>query len=477
MNATRHIEALREILPHKCLIDNPVDRVGFEQGVRGNIGRALFVVRPNTTAEVSAVVGYCVRNKIHLVPQSGNTGLVDGSTPDQTGNQVLLSLAGLNQIHHLNVVNRSVHMGAGVRLSELNAKTKPHDLFFPVDLGADPMIGGMVSTNTGGSRFLRYGDVRANTLALKVVLPDEDGTILELGSAVRKNNSGVDWKQIFVGTSGSFGIVTECTMSIEPSLKQMATALITPSGDASVASLLERFESRFGALLTAFETMSGAAVKHALSHVPSLRNPFSQKTIPDISLLVELGAPGECRGGDHSLEAQLLAFLSEIWEESTSLIEDALICPPAEIWRVRHSLSEGVRNAGDLFAFDLGFRRDLLMSFRSDVRNRLNAEYPELEVCDFGHAGDGGIHLNLVRPKNLPAVGNDFEDQLRDFVVDIAVNDYDGSFSAEHGLGRKNQKYYNRHTEQKIKDLSGQVKNIMGSGLASSFNFAGMQPA
>jgi len=141
------------------------------------------------------------------------------------------------------------------------------------------------------------------------------------------------------------------------------------------------------------------------------------------------------------------------------------------------SLSEGVRNAGDLFAFDLGFRRDLLMSFRSDVRNRLNAEYPELEVCDFGHAGDGGIHLNLVRPKNLPAVGNDFEDQLRDFVVDIAVNDYDGSFSAEHGLGRKNQKYYNRHTEQKIKDLSGQVKNIMGSGLASSFNFAGMQPA
>jgi len=127
MNATRHIEALREILPHKCLIDNPVDRVGFEQGVRGNIGRALFVVRPNTTAEVSAVVGYCVRNKIHLVPQSGNTGLVDGSTPDQTGNQVLLSLAGLNQIHHLNVVNRSVHMGAGVRLSELNAKTKPHE--------------------------------------------------------------------------------------------------------------------------------------------------------------------------------------------------------------------------------------------------------------------------------------------------------------------------------------------------------------
>ena len=116
------------------------------------------------------------------------------------------------------------------------------------------------------------------------------------------------------------------------------------------------------------------------------------------------------------------------------------------------------------------------MSFRAEVRTRLKAQYPELDVCDFGHAGDGGIHLNLVRPHGLPASGNDFEEQLRDFVIDIAVNEFDGSFSAEHGLGRKNQKYYSRYTEQKIQDLSGQVKDILGPGLASSFSFSGAQP-
>ena len=478
MTINRHIKALRDILPAKCVIDSPTDKAGYEQGVRGHKGRALFVARPHTTSQVSAIVGYCALHKIHLVAQSANTGLVEGSTPDQSGEQAILSLAGLNQIHDVNTANRSIHLGAGVRLSQLNARTEPQGLFFPVDLSADPMMGGMVSTNTGGSRFLRYGDVRANTLALKVVLPDEHGTVLELGSAVRKNNTGVDWKQIFIGTGGAFGIVTECTMSLERSLKQTATALITPRDDAAVTQLLELIEERFGSLLTAFETMSGAAIQHALSHVPSLRNPFSQKTIPDISLLVELGAPWAHSGDDsRSLEAELLAFLTGVWDAPTKPITDAVICPPTEIWRVRHSLSEGVRNAGELYAFDLGFQRDRLMSFRSEIRKRLKAQYPELEICDFGHAGDGGIHLNLVRPNGLAVAECYFEGGLRDFVIDIAVNEFEGSFSAEHGLGRKNQKYYDRYTAQKIKDLSGQIKNILGPGLASSFNFSGTQPA
>jgi len=374
----------------------------------------------------------------------------------------------LNQIHDVNTANRSIHLGAGVRLSQLNARTEPQGLFFPVDLSTDPMMGGMVSTNTGGSRFLRYGDVRANTLALKVVLPDEHGTVLELGSAVRKNNTGVDWKQIFIGTGGAFGIVTECTMSLERSLKQTATALITPRDDAAVTQLLELIEERFGSLLTAFETMSGAAIQHALSHVPSLRNPFSQKTIPDISLLVELGAPWAHSGDDsRSLESELLAFLSGVWDAPTKPIADAVICPPTEIWRVRHSLSEGVRNAGELYAFDLGFQRDRLMSFRSEIRKRLKAQYPELEICDFGHAGDGGIHLNLVRPNGLAVAECDFEGGLRDFVIDIAVNEFEGSFSAEHGLGRKNQKYY------VPAPLRGELVRLFGEELRLSKNDLG----
>ncbi|TIT85936.1 MAG: FAD-binding oxidoreductase, partial [Mesorhizobium sp.] len=205
MIGERHKAALAEILGPDGVLQDCASLAAYENGARYDRGSAALVLRPRGTAEVSACVAYCVREHIALIPQSGNTGLVSGSTPDTSGAQVVLSLDRMTPIFGLDIDNRSIHVDAGTRLSDLNGRLEPSGLFFPIDLGADPRVGGMLATNTGGSRFVKYGDVRRNTLGLKVVLADKAGTVVDLLSGLRKNNTGVDWKQLFIGTSGVFG--------------------------------------------------------------------------------------------------------------------------------------------------------------------------------------------------------------------------------------------------------------------------------
>jgi FAD/FMN-containing dehydrogenase len=282
-----HMGALIGILGGKGVITGAEDMEAYETGARYDRGRAAVILRPATTEETSATVSYCVRNGIALIPQSGNTGLVSGSTPDDTGSEAILSLDRLTKNFALDLDNRSVRLDAGFRLSDVNRRLEDHGLFFPIDLGADPRIGGMIATNTGGSRFLKYGDVRRNTLGVKVVLADEDGTVLDLECALRKNNTGVDWKQVFIGTSGAFGIVTECVLNLERLPRQTATALLVPASGAHVL-LLRAMEERLGAYLSAFEGMSRNAMKAAFAHMPSLKNPFQSGNVPDYVILAEI---------------------------------------------------------------------------------------------------------------------------------------------------------------------------------------------
>ena len=179
------------------------DMAAYEEGARYGQGHARLVVRPASVAQVQAVVRLCAAQRIPLLPQGANTGMVGASTPDMSGTQIVLSLARLRATCDIDVANRSVVVDAGVTLQELNEKLEPHGLWFPIDLGANPSIGGMIATNTGGTRLIRYGDVRSNLMALQVVLMDPPGEVVELGRALRKNNTGVDWKQMFVGASGA----------------------------------------------------------------------------------------------------------------------------------------------------------------------------------------------------------------------------------------------------------------------------------
>jgi FAD/FMN-containing dehydrogenase len=464
----RHKAALGEILGDGGIVADAVDMAAYENGARYDQGRAAFVLRPRATAQASACVAYCVREGITLVPQSGNTGLVSGSTPDGDGSQAVLSLDRMTQGFELDIDNRSLRLDAGFRLSDLNARLEQEGLFFPIDLGADPRVGGMLATNTGGSRLLRYGDVRRNVLGVKVVLADEQGTVLDLMSGLRKNNTGVDWKQLFIGTSGAFGIVTECVLNLEPLPRQVSTAYLAPRSGDDVMPLLRAMEERLGCYLSAFEGMSKNAVCAALSHVPSLRNPFQGGNIPDYVILAEISRSWTLREGEQPLDAVLETVLADLWQDGA--LADAFVGPAHEMWALRHALSEGVKHLGRLIAFDLSFRRGDIMAFCDHMKTEMPARFPGVSVCDFGHIGDGGVHFNLVVDKSA-SLDEDFEYRLRDWVFAVAVETFHGSFSAEHGIGRKNQSYYDRYTRQKNKDLAAGLKRLTSPGRLGAVRF------
>lgn len=467
-----HVAALTALLGDKGIVIEGSDVAAYQTGARYDQGRAAIVLRPQTTEEVSAAVSYCVRNGITLIPQSGNTGLVSGSTPDSTGGQAVLSLDRMTKRFDLDLDNRSLRADAGFRLSDVNQRIEKHGLFFPIDLGADPRLGGMLATNTGGSRFLKYGDVRRNTLGIKVVLADEEGTVLDLTSELRKNNTGVDWKQVFIGTSGAFGIITECVVNLEPLPKQVATAYLVPTSGTHVMPLLRAMEDRLGAYLSAFEGISKNSITAALDHVPSLKNPFQGGNVPDYVILAEISRTWEPREGEQSLDAVLETVLAEIWETDEAPLTDAFVGPAHEMWSLRHALSEGVKHSGKLIAFDLSFRRGDIMAFCDRMKADMPQAFPEVTICDFGHIGDGGVHFNLVVPKDSASASDaDFERRLRDWVFAIAVTDFNGSFSAEHAIGRKNQAYYDLYTQQKIKDMAQGLKAITSPGNLGAVRF------
>ncbi|WP_428514772.1 FAD-binding oxidoreductase [Roseovarius sp.] len=427
-------------------ITAPAEMDAYLRGVRGEIGTSPAVLLPETTEEVAQCMRHLQTSDTPFVAQSGNTGLVGASVPDDTGTQAVLSLSRLRETFDLDVANRSLRVSAGFRLSEVNDRLAEHGLFFPIDLGSDPMIGGMVATNTGGGRFLRYGDVRRNTLGLTVV---SQGEVLQLGSPVRKDNTGPDWKQMHIGSCGWFGTITEAILNVEPVVAEQATALVVPSCDAVMLTLLRHLELRVGPFLSAFEFMSRAAMAHSFDHAPSLKNPFARGEIPETALLIELSRPTKAPW-DTPLDEVLEAVLSEAWDLPEAPLEDALFGRPEEIWALRHALSEGVKAAGPLIAFDLGFTRDKVIAFRTEMTRKLAEDFAMMEVCDFGHLGDGGLHFNLVKTDG--AVDGAFEQELRDYVVDHAVTAFGGSFSAEHGIGPKNIRYLQR--ERRISGLA-----------------------
>ncbi|MER8396289.1 FAD-binding oxidoreductase [Mesorhizobium sp. M1340] len=452
------IEQIRQLLGTDGVLTGN-DCLPYESGARFDVGKAALVLRPKTVLELSTAVSFCVRNSISIIPQSANTGVVAGSTPDPSGTQAVVSLERLRGHLEIDAENRSVHLDAGYRLSELNARLEQHGLFFPIDLGADPLVGGMIATNTGGARFIRYGDVRRNTLGLTVVLADEQGSVVKLGSSLRKSNVGVDWKQLFIGTCGVFGIVAECVLNVEPEPRQIATALLVPNSLEAVLPLLDLIERRAGPSLSAFEGMSGNAIAAALAHVPRLKNPFSRRDPPEYAILVEISRSWEAQQREIPIDDQLQTILSDMWETNSSLLEDVLVGPSHELWALRHAISEGVKAVGKLVALDIAFKRGDVMRFLKRMRTELPAAFPDVRICEFGHIGDGGVHFNLVVDRDSAnAADTGYEGRIRSLVYNIVVNEYGGSFSAEHNIGRKNQIYYDRFTDERLKKFSAALK-------------------
>ncbi len=449
------VSTLAGMLGEDAVVTEPHELARYEQGWRYGQGKALAAVRPSRTEDVARVLAFATAEGIRVLAQGANTGLVGASTPDASGKMLVLSLERLSRTLEIDPVDRTVTAGGGVLLSQLDAALADKGLLFPIDLGADPTVGGMVATNAAGTRVLRYGDVRQNLLGLEVVLPD--GTVLDLMTALRKNNTGLDAKQLFVGTSGIFGVVTRAVLRVVPRPAQRATALVGTADGATALGLLMHLERGVGDVLTAFEVMSKDALTPVFRYQPRLRNPFGMQ-LPSYTVLVELSTTlgADTLALDTLLETTLGALLEDDMGEG---ITDIFPGKPAELWDIRHHVSESHRHEGEVLGFDISVPRSSMAAFVDAARALLAPEYPFLRVCDFGHWGDGGVHLNLVwKKEDAPRPTAELKAELQPRIYDLAVMRFRGSFSAEHGVGPHNQAFYDRYTPALVRELCRTLK-------------------
>ena len=448
------LTALRDLIGDAHVLTDRADLAARDEDGRGPIGSARALVRAADADQVAAVMRLAAEHGARLVPQGARTGLVGGGAADDAGAMILLGLDRLNRPPVIDVVNRTATVDAGVRLSTLNAAAAEHGLAFPIDLGADPSIGGMVSANTGGARFLRYGDVRRNVLGVEAVLADVAGTRVTLGGALWKDNAGLDLKQMLVGAGGALGVVTSVTVALQPLPAVAVTAMIALEKPEASEALLGVLEAACGTLLSAFEGISPAAYEAALAHVPHLRRPFADDAAAWY-LLVELSAGSLF--GDEQLE-ELLSQALAPWMEDDGPIRDVAIDRGGGLWAIRHAVPAGLRALGAVVGCDIALRRGDVSSFRDTVGAEIAALFPGLMLCDFGHVGDGGLHFNMVWPRERGAPPPGLLARAQAHVFTAAVERYHGSFSAEHGVGPRNIAYYQRWTAPEKRALAGRIQ-------------------
>ncbi|MEO0477956.1 MAG: FAD-binding oxidoreductase [Planctomycetota bacterium] len=452
---------LRALLGDDGVTTDPHDLTAIEKGWRYGEGKARAIVRPTSTEELSAIARLCHEDRTRLHAIGANTGLVGASQPDRTGKQIVVAFDRMNAIEEIDELDGTARLQAGVRLSELNEALEPKGLWFPIDLGADPQIGGMVVTNTGGSRLVRYGDVRSRLLGLEVVL--HDGQVVDTLQALRKNNTGLDFKQLFVGTSGAYGFVSRAIVRLAPKPRQFATALVGAATPAAVVQLLSVLDRELGEFVSAYEAISQSALEVTLRRGADLRAPF-RETEPAYAVLIELSSV--VRKDRCDLEALLEQTLCDFVEaesvENREPLVEVLVGQGDEFWKIRHQISESLREEGEVLAFDLSVPRSRLGAFTEEVSRRITRCAPFVRVCDFGHWGDGGTHLNLVWPaEETPKDRSEFWSSLQTLVYDCAVKDFDGSFSAEHGVGPHNQAFYERYVDPKVRETARGLRGTL----------------
>ena len=393
-------------------------------------GRAAAVLRPGSTAEVSEVVRACHETGVAVVPQGGNTGLVAGGVPDGTGQQVVLSLGRLRTVRDVDPVAGTITVEAGVVLADVQAAAEGVGRLFPLSLGSEGSctIGGNLATNAGGTAVLRYGMTRELVLGLEVVLPD--GRVWDGLRGLRKDNTGYDLTQLFVGSEGTLGVITAAVLRLHPATPSRATAWVSVADVAAAVALLGVVQQRSGGHLSAFELVSRTALDLVLAHLPGAADPSPEPT--PWAVLVELaGAPAT------DLDAPLEEALAEAVE--AGLVTDAAVAgSPAQraaLWSLREGISEAQRTEGAALKHDVTLPVADLARWVDATGPLVEGLLPGVRLVTYGHVGDGNLHYNLNAPP-----GDDAALAAHAAALTAAIHDSvaaaGGSISAEHGLGR-----------------------------------------
>ena len=412
------------------------DLIAWEQDWRRRVhGKALAVVRPGNTQEVAAVVRACADESISIVPQGGNTGLSVGSTPDESGTQVVLSLTRMNAVRHIDHDNLTMTVDAGCILQSLQEAADKEDFLFPLSLAAEGSctIGGNLGTNAGGTQVVRYGNTRDLCLGLEVVTPE--GEIWDGLKGLRKDNTGYDLRDLFIGSEGTLGVITGATMKLYPKPAAQLTAWAAVPSMPAAVRLLGLAHRQLGAGLTGFEVMGQFALSFVSRHMPQLRIPFTD--MKDEAPYCVLLENSDSESEQHARERfeQLLELALEDGCVVDAVVAESL-AQANELWHIRESIPLAQAEEGPNIKHDISVAASRIPDYVEYTDAMLQRELPGVRIVNFGHLGDGNLHYNVQAPSegDPKAFMLEHEDRVNHLVYE-SVAKFGGSFSAEHGVG------------------------------------------
>ncbi len=395
-------------------------------------GKTPLLLKPSTTDQVAAIMRIAHDTRTPLAIQGGNTGLVGGGVPDDSGHEVLVSLTRLNNIRDVDAAGFAMTAEAGVTVTALHDHAKSVDRLFPLSLASEGSctLGGVISTNAGGVNVLRYGSMRDLTLGIEAVLPT--GEIWHGLKSLRKDNTGYDLKQLFIGSEGTLGVVTAATIKLFPAPRDVATAfLAVPSPSAAIALLAEA-RAATGDGLTAFELMPRLGLEIVLAHIPNSRDPLSTRS--PWYVLVE-AATGS---NDDSFRSHIDAFISTALENG--LVTDGVLAQSNDqaraLWRLRESLSEAQKHEGGSIKHDISVPIAKIPDFIARGAAVAEKIVAGARPVPFGHLGDGNLHFNIQSPAGMDRKAFEQHWAAMNRAIHDVVVDMGGSISAEHGIGR-----------------------------------------
>ena len=452
------IERLRQSVgAGPVLVDG--DLTAFEQDWRKRSrGKALAVVRPGSTSEVARVVRACAAAGAAIVPQGGNTGLVVGSTPDESGTQVLLSLQRLNAVRAIDAANLTITVEAGCVLQRVQEAAEDAGFLFPLSLAAEGSctIGGNLASNAGGTQVVRYGNSRDLCLGLEVVSPQ--GEVWHGLSGLRKDNTGYDLRDLFIGSEGTLGIITAATLKLYPLPAARLTAWAAVPSLEEAVRLLGLAHRQLGSGLTGFEVMGRFALGLVARHFPQLRVPLYQQT-PFCVLLEKSDDESEAHARD-----QFERLLERAIEEGC--VVDAVVAENLsqanQLWHARESIPLAQAEEGLNIKHDISLPVSRIPDFCRDTDAALQRLIPGVRLVNFGHLGDGNLHYNVQAPEHGDPAGflEQWEDQVNTLVYD-SVQRFDGSISAEHGVGSLKLDKLERHKSPVALQMMRAIKRAL----------------
>lgn len=397
-------------------------------------GKALALASPASTGEVAELVRLCCEYRIPIVAQGGNSGMVGGATPDESGTALLLSLRRMNRIRSLDSAAGQAVCEAGVILQNFHDAAEAAGMRFPLTLGGkgSATIGGLVSTNAGGTQVLRHGTMRAQVLGIEAVLAD--GSVFDGLTALKKDNRGFDLKQLLIGSEGTLGIVTAATLRLLPTTTARATAWVGLSGIVEARTLLQHMERAMGATLEGFEVVPRHCLDSVLAHLPDARAPLQNAHA--WNALIECV---DTTGSSEDLRSRLEAALAQAFE--AELLQDAVIAAneaqAEDFWTLRDSISVAERALGPAMQHDISVPVERMPEFILSAIPVIESEFARTRGVAFGHLGDGNVHFHILAP--IGAIPGEWEEtdgkRISARVYDL-VTDWGGSISAEHGIGQ-----------------------------------------